>query len=51
MRLIGLVPGYQFGKTGIRVPLRKQALIVDFFENVKGNSFGKNGIFVMRDSF
>lgn len=51
MRLISLVPGYQFGKTGIRMSLRKQALLVDFFENVKENSFEKNGIFVMRDSF
>ncbi len=51
MRTRRLVSGYQFGKTGIRVPLWKQALLVDFFENVKVNSFGKNGIFVMRDSF
>lgn len=51
MRTMGLISGYQFGKRGICVPLWKQALIVDFFKNGKENSFGKNGIFVMRDSF
>ncbi len=50
MRIIGLIPGDQFGKTGIRVPLRKQALFVGFYKSVKENSFSENGIFLMHHS-